>query len=227
MSIDLRFRLNDKLYLRDPQDSKLGRKIIESSIILIDDIGFEAFTFRKLGKVIGSPEASIYRYFENKHILLVYLINWYWEWVNYRISLNLRNIDDPKVKLKMLLEVIMESKGQDVEFSFVDESILHRVVIAESSKAYHTKLIDAENKDGLFKSYKNLVANTGELISKVSPDYKYPMCLASNLFEMINNQIFFAEHLPKLTDFKSQRNISKNVSKMVKYYVSRLLDIEF
>ena len=227
MSIDLRFRLNDKLYLRDPQDSKLGRKIIESSIVLIDDIGFEAFTFKKLGKVIGSPEASIYRYFENKHMLLVLLINWYWEWVNYRISMNLRNINNPKVKLKMLLQVMIESKGRDDAFSFVDESILHRVVIAESSKAYHTKHIDAENKDGLFKSYKELVANTGLLIKKVSPEYKYPISLASNLFEMINNQMFFAEHLPKLTDFKSQKNISNDVRKMVEYYVARLLDLEF
>jgi len=227
MSLDLRFKLNDKLYLRDPQDSKLGRKIIESSILLINELGFEAFTFKKLGKVIGSPEASIYRYFENKHMLLVFLINWYWEWINYRISLNLRNITDPKIKLKMLLEVILESKIQDAEFSFVDETILQRVVIAESSKAYHTKHIDTENKDGLFKSYKDLVANTADLMKKNSPGYKYPRCLASNLFEMINNQIFFGEHLPRLTDFKSQKNINKDVSKMVKYYISKQLDLDF
>jgi len=43
---------------------------------------------------------------------------------------------------------------------------------------------------------------------------------------MINNQMFFAEHLPKLTDFKSQINISKDINKMVRYYLSRVLQVE-
>lgn len=226
MSVDLRFRLCEKLYLREPQDSKLGRRIIESSILLIDSLGFEAFTFKKLGKEIGSPEASIYRYFENKHMLLVYLINWYWEWVSYRIETSIRNLDDPKKILRKTLSAIIESRSKDSNFSFVDEPILHKVVIAEASKAYHTKHIDNENKEGFFKSYKDLVSRIAEIISQVDKSYKYPRSLASNLFEMINNQLYFAEHLPKLTDFKSQKNINKDINKMVHYYVGRLLNID-
>ena len=226
MSVDLRFRLCEKLYLREPQDSKLGRRIIESSILLIDSLGFEAFTFKKLGKEIGSPEASIYRYFENKHMLLVYLINWYWEWVSYRIETSIRNLDDPKKILRKTLSAIIESRSKDSNFSFVDEPILHKVVIAEASKAYHTKHIDNENKEGFFKSYKDLVSRIAGIISQVDKSYKYPRSLASNLFEMINNQLYFAEHLPKLTDFKSQKNINKDINKMVHYYVGRLLNID-
>ncbi len=226
MSVDLRFRLCEKLYLREPQDSKLGRRIIESSILLIDSLGFEAFTFKKLGKEIGSPEASIYRYFENKHMLLVYLINWYWEWVSYRIETSIRNLDDPKKILRKTLSAIIESRSKDSNFSFVDEPILHKVVIAEASKAYHTKHIDNENKEGFFKSYKDLVSRIAEIISQVDKSYKYPRSLASNLFEMINNQLYFAEHLPKLTDFKSQKNINKDINKMVHYYVGRLLSVD-
>ena len=36
---------------------------------MINELGFEAFTFKKLGINIESPESSIYRYFENKHTL--------------------------------------------------------------------------------------------------------------------------------------------------------------
>lgn len=226
MSVDLRFRLCEKLYLREPQDSKLGRRIIESSILLIDDLGFESFTFKKLGKEIGSPEASIYRYFENKHMLLVYLINWYWEWISYRIENNIRNLDDPNKILKKTLAAIIESRAKDSDFSFVDEPILHKVVIAEASKAYHTKHIDDENRDGFFKSYKDLVSSIADVIKQVDPSYKYPRSLASNLFEMINNQLYFAEHLPKLTDFKSQKTITKDIIKMVEYYLGRLLSVE-
>ena len=83
MAIRIQMQLNEKLYLRDPQDTKLGRKIIRHSILLIDEIGFEQFNFKKLAERIESTEASVYRYFENKHLLLVYLLCWYWEWTKF------------------------------------------------------------------------------------------------------------------------------------------------
>ena len=66
-TIDIKFKLNESLYNRDPQDTDLGRKIIKHSIELMDEIGFEAFTFKKLAHRISSTEKSVYRYFENKH----------------------------------------------------------------------------------------------------------------------------------------------------------------
>ena len=75
---DLKVHIPDKIYIKDPESSVLGKKIITHSILLIDDIGFESFTFKKLGSEINSNESSIYRYFENKHKLLLYLTSWYW-----------------------------------------------------------------------------------------------------------------------------------------------------
>ena len=98
MSIAIKISVNGGLYLKEPQNSTLGRKILKYSIILIDKSGFEAFTFKKLAEEIQSTEASIYRYFKNKHILLLYLFNWYWEWVNYLIIFNTKNITAPSVK---------------------------------------------------------------------------------------------------------------------------------
>jgi hypothetical protein len=45
----LGFKLNSNLFLRDPQSTELGQAIIEHSIKLIDKIGFDEFTFKKLG----------------------------------------------------------------------------------------------------------------------------------------------------------------------------------
>ena len=70
---NIKIQVNEKLYVKDPETSDLGKKIIENSILLIDEIGIEHFTFKKLGERIGSNESSIYRYFENKHKLVVYL----------------------------------------------------------------------------------------------------------------------------------------------------------
>ena len=80
MAIGIKISLNDRLYIRDPQGTTLGQKIIKHSILLIDKIGFEAFNFKKLANYMSSTEASVYRYFENKHLLLIYLVSWYWEW---------------------------------------------------------------------------------------------------------------------------------------------------
>ena len=80
--------LNKRLFVRDPQNTALGKKIIKHSILLIDEIGFEAFTFKKLARRMSSTEASVYRYFENKHMLLLYLVSWFWEWVTYLIDIH-------------------------------------------------------------------------------------------------------------------------------------------
>ena len=86
MAIGIKISLNNALYLRDPQATDLGQKIIQHSILLIDEVGFEAFNFKRLAISMGSTEASVYRYFENKHFLLLYLVSWYWEWVRYSID---------------------------------------------------------------------------------------------------------------------------------------------
>ncbi|MFZ9029367.1 MAG: TetR/AcrR family transcriptional regulator, partial [Crocinitomicaceae bacterium] len=73
--------VNENVFLKDPTSTELGRKIVRASIDLIDELGFEDFTFKKLALAIGSTEASVYRYFENKHNLLAYLTMWYWGWM--------------------------------------------------------------------------------------------------------------------------------------------------
>ena len=47
----LKITVPDKIYIKDPETSDLGKRIIENSIILINEIGFESFTFKKLGKL--------------------------------------------------------------------------------------------------------------------------------------------------------------------------------
>ena len=100
MEIHLQIKMNEALFLRNPEGSDLGKKIIKHAIQLINKNGFENFTFKKLAEDIGSTEAGIYRYFENKHRLLIYLIAWYWNWLEYQIRFQTNNIKDPVVRLK-------------------------------------------------------------------------------------------------------------------------------
>lgn len=223
MSIAIKICLNKGLYLREPQDSKLGRKIVQHSIVLINEFGFESFNFKKLAQAINSTEASIYRYFENKHLLLLYLVNWYWEWVNYLITINTMNVQDPRKKLRIIIHSFVSAQKDNPDIEYVNESKLHNIVISEGIKAYHTKEVDKENSKGFFKSYKNLAYSVSKVISEVNPNFKYPYAFATNLFEMSNNHIYFAKHLPKLTDISVIENDVNEVENMLNYFADKLL----
>ena len=43
--------LGEKYYSKDPQSSDLGRKIVTSGIEMLDELGFEQFTFKKLADI--------------------------------------------------------------------------------------------------------------------------------------------------------------------------------
>ncbi|MBK8506463.1 MAG: TetR/AcrR family transcriptional regulator [Saprospiraceae bacterium] len=192
--------VSDRIFLKNPESSELGKKIISGSIELIDEMGIENFTFRKLSQHIDSTEASIYRYFESKHRLLLYLIAWYWSWIEFRLLYLIANIEDPEEKLMRAIRLLTEKNEVDTKFLHVDEVKLHRIVISESSKTYLTKEVDHENSEGLFKAYKQLVGRVSEIILEIHPTFDYPHMLVSTVIEGAHHQRFFADHLPKLTD---------------------------
>jgi len=206
MDIHLQIKMNEKLFLRDPEQSELGKKIIQDSIQLIYKNGFEAFTFKKLAVDIGSTEAGIYRYFENKHRLLIYLTAWYWSWLEYQVTFHTNNIQDPVVKLKMVIKLLATTLEDSVSTPHVDKNILHQIIITEGTKAYLTKRVSEDNKDQLFKPYKDLCAIIGKMILECSPNYLYPKSLASTIIEMAHFQNFFMKNLPSLTDFADNKD---------------------
>lgn len=212
MELSLKIKMNEKLFLRDPEDTELGRNIIQHGIILIHKIGFEAFTFKKLAVEISTTEAGIYRYFENKHRLLIYITAWYWSWLQYRVGVHTNNIKDPFVKLKRVIKLLATAVEDDVKTSHVNESILHQIIITEGSKVYLTRHVSEDNKQHFFKPYKDLCAVIGEIILECSPKYNYPKSLGSTIIEMAHFQNFFMNNLPSLTDFGKNKDESNVVS---------------
>ncbi len=199
--LQLQIKMNSALFLRNPESSELGKNIIMHSIQLIHKNGFESFTFKKLAEDIGTTEASIYRYFENKHKLLVYLTAWYWGWLEFQIAYSTNNIIVPATKLKRVIKLLVSTVEDDEQTGYVNESLLHQIVIAEGSKAYLTKQVSDDNKQHFFKPYKDLCGVVGSIILECNPRYKYPKSLASTIIEMAHFQNFFMNNLPALTDF--------------------------
>jgi AcrR family transcriptional regulator len=197
---NLQIKVNEKTYLKDPESSDLGKRIIENSISLINEIGFEAFTFRKLGTLIQSNESSVYRYFENKHKLLLYLTSWYWAWMEYHIVIQTFSITDPKKKLEEIIMLTTRVIGSDSDFSHIDEVKLNRIVINEYSKSFLRKEVDEDNKEGYFFIYKRLITRLKDAIIAVDSSYKYPATLASTVIEGSLHQHFLKEHFQTITD---------------------------
>lgn len=208
--------VSSTLYIRNPESTELGQKIVCTSIKMIDELGFESFTFKKLGQEIGSNESSIYRYFESKHALLVYLVSWYWSWIEYKLAFATTNVTDPSIKLLRAIELLTQDVIQDTTISYVNEVILHRIIITESSKAYHTKDIDKENSKGYYKTFKRVVQRVSDLVQEIDSTYAYPHMLISTVIEGAHHQRYFSKHLPSLTDVAEGKNdITKFYTELV------------
>ena len=215
---NLKIAVPDKIFIKDPESSDLGRRIIEHSILLIEEIGFDSFTFKKLGAKIGSNESSIYRYFESKHKLLLYLTSWYWAWVEYQLVFATFNMPDKKEQLFKGIEVVTKTIEEDQAFSHINEVVLNRIIINEYSKSYLTKEVDSENKEGYFVVYKRLVNRLSDMIVNVNPNYEFPSSLASTIVEGALHQHFLKEHFSSITNCDTEvtptkffQNLTQNV----------------
>jgi AcrR family transcriptional regulator len=211
----IKIGVNDKIYVKDPESSSLGKRIIEESIKMIHEMGFDKFTFKKLGNRIGSNESSIYRYFESKHKLLLYLASWYWGWIEYQLVFATNSIADPGQKLNRALEIVTQTTEEDSSFSHINEVLLNKIVIDEYSKSYLTKEVDQENKEGYFEIYKRLVNRLSEMIAVVNRKYSYPSSLASTVLEGSLHQHFLLDHFSSLTDCQKRTDPTAYFKHMV------------
>jgi AcrR family transcriptional regulator len=211
--------VNESIFVKDPESTALGKKIVSGSIDLIERDGFDNYTFKKLSAHIGSTEASIYRYFENKNKLLLYLTSWYWTWQEARVQYAINNILDTEEKLKVVIKVLTEEIKEDSSFSHVNEIKLQRIVFSESPKSFLTKEVDEYNRVGVFESYKRLVRFISDLILAINPKFEYARMLVTTILDGALHQRFFAEHIPSVT------NQSEGEDAVQNFYTSLVLKV--
>ncbi|MFT7032231.1 MAG: AcrR family transcriptional regulator [Cyclobacteriaceae bacterium] len=218
--------IEEKYYTKDPQSSELGRNIISASIELLDELGFEEFTFKKLAERINSTEASVYRYFDNKLRLLVYLTTCYWAWMEYMIDYKTHFINDSQQKLREILKIICHNDNNilNIDMPGVAISKLRRVVGNESDKTYLTKKVDQINNEGLFMGYKKLCNKIAMIIQDINPDYPYSHAIVSTLIEASHQQAFFALHLASLTEIdKNGESIDDQINRYLEDTLLKLI----
>jgi len=195
------------IYLKDPLSSILGKNILKTSIDLIDELGFEDFTFRKLALELQSTEASIYRYFESKHKLLVYLTSYYWSVMEYALKLKNANIKCPLDQISNFVKLVAHAEP-DINFECdmnTDMDHLFKIIYTESNKTYLIKSVDHLNEMGFYYNYKQMILQVSELVSQMNNKFKSPQMLISTVIEGIHHQVFFSVHLPSLSDGSESR----------------------
>lgn len=223
MEVQLQIKMNTKLFVRDPESSELGRNIVSRGITMIHEMGFEDFTFKKLALQIGTTEASIYRYFENKHRLLIYITTWFWTWMEYQLIFHTNNIKSPAEKITTIVRLLTLQEKDPFVMEHIDKTILHQIVIAEGDKSYLTKHVAEDNRDMLFKPYKDLCHRIAEVFLEYQPAFRFPHSLASTLIETAHHQLYFKEHLPRLTDFGNAKD-EDQLGKFLQHIVLSSLD---
>ncbi|MES2794648.1 MAG: TetR/AcrR family transcriptional regulator [Bacteroidota bacterium] len=206
MDFQVKFDINERIYLRNPESSEVGKLMVKKAIDLIFILGFEQFTFKKLATEINSTEATIYRYFENKYRLLLYILNWYWCYLEFLVTFKLENVTDKKERLKIIVHLLTHELAESTNQFDYNKKFLNQIVIAESSKVYLVKEVAEINKSEVFKPYKDLCAKIAEVISEYNSKYKYPRSLSTTLIETSHHQQYFSINLPKLTDISKDDN---------------------
>ena len=203
-------------YLKPPLSSELGARIVTKGILLLKHLGLEDFTFKKLAEEIGSSEASIYRYFANKHMFFVFISNLYWNWLEKQIRDMAYNTSHPQARLEHAVDIIVspEYLKNTSEFPMLE---LHEIVLSEGPKAYLVKGVDDENREGTFRAYKALCQSLADIINILNPSYAFAHSLSSTVIEAAHAQLFFSAHLPRLTD------INANDSEQLKAFLVELI----
>ncbi|MDT8348133.1 MAG: helix-turn-helix domain-containing protein, partial [Flavobacteriaceae bacterium] len=189
--------------------------IVEQSVLLIFEIGFEQFTFKKLGEHIDSNESSIYRYFENKHKLLLYLSCWYWSWMEYLLLMQLLKVSSKHERLDTALNLLTQPNIDLANTTHIPVKELREIIINEFTKSYLTKTVDKENEEGFFFPYKRFVLRFAEIFERINSDYAYPRSLASSVVEGVFHQQFVRLHFKSITDMKTDTDLKEFYKQLI------------
>lgn len=201
----LYLRPDPALSLKDPEATELGRAILEEGLSLMDELGLEAFTFKKLATHLGSTEVSLYKYFPNKQRLLQYYFQLYWLWLRQVSGRFAEKAATPRVALEEVIACICGVWPKDIASVHLDPHSLRSLVINEGMKSYLHKNVDDDNARRLFAPYKELSAFVAELMVACRKDVPMPRSFATTVIEMAHSLPFAMEHLPSLTELTTRQ----------------------
>jgi AcrR family transcriptional regulator len=167
MAVEIKFNGNPNLFLKDPDLSNIGKRILQQGAEILLELGYEDFTFKKMALRIGTTEATVYRYFENKHRYLLYLLSWYWNIMQFIIESETRHLKTDREKIERIIELLLHQDMQVEIHALVPVSTLTQIAKNEATKAYSVKAVDDLNMQKLYSPYKELCRCIGDVFFKL------------------------------------------------------------
>jgi len=192
---------------------------------MLGEDGFDAFTLKKLAHNLQTTESSVYRYFDNKHRLLVYHINLYWEWLNQEVHTECyqKGLQGRKA-LEKAFEIMCFPQVNNWPSNGISYECMHKILTHQSVKAYFSSHVDLENKDGAHRALKSLVQCMSEWLREEAPEFDFPKSLINTLLASVMMQPFYAEHLPSLTELPAPDPTSSQTTQQTYRYVCQIID---
>lgn len=191
-------------FLKDPDSSETGREIIRHGASMMASHGVESFTFRKLAAQAGITEATVYRYFSNKHQMLMYLLNRYWNALEYRAMQETVHINDPLERLGRLAELLTVP----VASTAADHAMaadLYSIAMSESIKVHLGTETGSDWQKGMLNGYARITGLVAETLKVARPLYPYPHAWAATFVDSAMQQQFLLRHLPDLTEIEPSK----------------------
>lgn len=124
--------------------------------------------------------------------------------MGFEMNFQVQNINKPEEQLRVCLQILAGTKGF-VHVSSIDLKTLQRIVISEGDKAYLSRSIDTDYREGLLDPFKNTCEQISMIVNEINPKYPFAHSLISTAMTAANHQIFFAMHLPTLSDIKNDK----------------------
>lgn len=212
------------LHLRDPGTSVVGERILSEGLALMNELGLEVFTFKKLAERAECTEATIYKYFPNKQRLLQYYFQLYWMWLDTHCQQEGRLLPDAWERLQGDIRSLCGLWSKDAMAAQLDPVDLRALVIVEGSKSFLHRNVDEDNKLKLFQPYKDLCSHLSAELKACDRKCKHPRTFATTLIEMAHSLEFAMEHLPALTELSAGRS-HKKLSEFLIGLTSRYLTL--
>lgn len=194
------------LFNKNPRTSETGKKILRVSAQLIAQQGIDVFTFRKLSASTGISEATIYRYFDSKNQLLLFFLNKYWGWQDYRITTKISNLKEYDEIVRIILEVLTTPMIPNLDDHVYEKNIV-KIAINESVKVHLNMDLAGGIEKGNFIFYTRLLEKISAVVKSHCPEYPYPNSLVATVLDTITQQLFYEMHFPSLmeTDFDPKK----------------------
>jgi hypothetical protein len=143
-------------------------------------------------------------------MLILYLSNWYWSWLFYRLQTGLKNIEAGKKKLAKAIEILCRQSEDDNLIEHINLVKLAHLIHLESGKIFRVRDVDQENQQGYYLPYKLLHETVKDIILEVEETFPYAESLAASIIQGIHHQYFNFEHFPTLTSMKNtERDIGE------------------